>query len=402
MPDPTLLDTLFSGLGIVYTLAALAFVAALLPMTLIAWNLLHFKQAPRLSDPPPPDHAAPRVSLLIPARNEAAKIERTLDAVLASRGIDFEALVLDDQSDDDTAAIVQRIAQRDRRVRLIRGQSLPTGWNGKQHACWELARAARPDSDVLAWIDADVTLKPDALARAVAFMRQRSASLVSGFPHQRTITPLEKLVVPQIMLVLMGYLPMLMMRMSKSPGFGAGCGQFFIADRVAYESIGGHGSIRASMHDGVTLPRSFRKAGHVTDIFDATDIASCRMYDSARAVWAGFAKNATEGMAGSAAIWVWTALLFCGHVLPWLLVAEMGLGLLAPISTTAQVVIAAASALAAGCSVAMLIRFRESPIATLLRPLGVLVLLAIQWHARLRAWRGLPATWRSRDYPTAA
>lgn len=384
-------------LTLVHGLIALSFVASLLPITLITWNLSTFAKAPRRVRGAE-DVALPRVSLLIPARDEAAVIEQAVQAALASRDVDLEVIVLDDESGDETAAIVERLACDDPRVRLERGTALPSGWNGKQHACWRLSQLARPQSDVLAWIDADVLLKPDALSRSAAFLRRQGASLVSGFPHQRTDTLMERLVVPQIMLVLMGYLPMMMMRLSRSPGFGAGCGQFFVADRKAYVAVGGHGSIRASMHDGVTLPRAFRRAGHHTDIFDATDVASCRMYRTGTQVWAGFLKNATEGMAGNRSIWVWTALLLAGHVLPWVLVALLASGLLGEVDAFSQTVLVFSSIFAAACSVAMFIRFRESWIATLLRPVGVLTLLAIQWHARIRAWRGLPATWRARQY----
>ena len=87
------------------------------------------------------------------------------------------------------------------------------------------------------------------------------------------------------------------MRRSRHPAYGAGCGQLFLARREAYETAGGHAAIRATLHDGVKLPRAFRAAGLRTDLFDATDVASCRMYRNAGEVWRGLAKNATEGLA---------------------------------------------------------------------------------------------------------
>ncbi|MEX0742107.1 MAG: hypothetical protein WD079_04860, partial [Phycisphaeraceae bacterium] len=240
-----------------------------------------------------------------------------------------------------------------------------------------------------------------ALARTAAFMARTGAPLVSGFPHQVCRTWSEALVVPLIQLVLLGYLPLGQMRKSVSPSFAAGCGQLFMADRATYEKLGGHGTIRATLHDGIMLPRAFRLAGHHTDVFDAQDIARCRMYHSPRTVWDGFAKNATEGLATPIGIWVWTLLLFGGHVLPWLHgvtvlavrpeAAAGGAGIVA-VLTAAAVLLAVASNVMIGW------RFQQPWISVLLRPLGVMIMLAIQWYAYLRNMVGQPVSWRGRDY----
>src|SRR5439155_361198 len=115
---------------------------------------------------------------------------------LASRGVTVDVVVLDDHSEDDTAALVGAIARRDRRVRLLSAPPLPAGWCGKQHACHVLRGAAR--YDLLAFLDADVRLEPDGLARLAAFLRNSGADLVSGIPRQVTGTLLERLVIPLI------------------------------------------------------------------------------------------------------------------------------------------------------------------------------------------------------------
>src|SRR3954452_19777359 len=110
------------------------------------------------------------------------------------------------------------------------------------------------------------------------------------------------------------------MKLFIAPGFGAGCGQLFTARADAYAKSGGHREISTSLHDGVKLPRIFRRAGFFTDLFDATEVATCRMYRGGAEVWQGFSKNATEGMETPVVFTVWTALLAGGHVVPWLLV----------------------------------------------------------------------------------
>ncbi len=324
------------------------------------------------------------VSVLIPARNEEDNIGDAVAAVLANTGVTFELVVLDDGSTDGTAAILAGIS--DPRLRVIGGPPLPAGWSGKQHACAVLAQAAR--HDLLVFTDADVRLAPDALVRMAGFMERSPAGLASGFPQQVVRTWSEQLLLPLIHFLLLGFLPMTGMRRSCSEAFGAGCGQLFIARRPAYEQAGGHAAIRASLHDGLTLPRAFRRAGQMTDLFDATEIARCRMYRSAAELWAGLGKNATEGMARPAPLVVWTVILGGGQVLPAILMVT------AP-STPAM----AALVLGIGLRLVLAVRFRQPEVSAVLHPIGIVALLVVQWAAVVRSLRGRPAVWRGRAYP---
>ncbi len=281
-----------------------------------------------LRQPPPlPARRRPRtaplppISVLIPARNEERSIRAAVESVLASTGVDFELIVLDDASTDRTAEIVtELIPDSSGRLRLAHAPPLPPGWNGKQHACWSLAHLARYDT--LCFIDADVRLAPDALARMSAFSTAGPAKLVSGFPRQITDTWLEWLLLPLIHFVLLGFLPVSAMRKGTDPSFAAGCGQFLMVDRPAYFAAGGHAAIRETMHDGLRLPRLFRQHGFRTDLADLTHLADCRMYTDAAEVWQGLAKNATEGIAAPARILPISILSSLGEVAPFLLAAS--------------------------------------------------------------------------------
>jgi hypothetical protein len=268
---------------------------------------------------------------------------------------------------------------------------VPAGWNGKQHACAELARAAR--HDLLVFVDADVRLHPDALALLARERERRGAELLSGVPRQSTETFLERLLIPLIHFVLLGYLPIAGMRWSSRPAFAAGCGQLFVTRRAAYERAGGHRAIRASRHDGLELPRAYRRAGLHTDLCDVTELATCRMYRGATEVWQGLAKNATEGMATPGGIGPWTLLLAGGHVLPAVVVVGAALA-----GARLEGLALAAAALAAGYAtrVALAWRFRQSWLGVLLHPLAVAILLVIQWHALVREAAGRPFAWKGR------
>lgn len=356
------------------------------------WNLALYR-TPR----PAPPGRRPQISVLIPARDEEARLGPTLSSVLASRMVNLEVIVGDDHSADGTANLVRRIAAQDARVKLVRPPTLPPGWSGKQHACHFLSTQAQ--FDTLVFLDADVTLEPDALARIAAFLRRARADLVSGFPRQITDSFWEKLVIPQIHFLLIGFLPLIGLRRTRNPAFGAACGQLIAVRRDAYEKVGGHAAIRASRHDGVKLPRAFRRAGFRTDLFDATALARSRMYDSLGEIWPGFMKNATEGMATPVGLPVWTALLGGGQILPFLLLAwHYGV---APIPQLAFPMAAAAAGAVYLFRALLAARFRQSRLGVLLHPLGVAFMLTLQWAALLRAFRGRTATWRGREFSAA-
>ena len=367
-------------------LALLALVCVLIPTVLFMRNLRAYRP-PVLS---PDGRSGDSISVLIPARNEESTIAGALCSVLANRDVAFEVVVLDDHSTDRTAALVREFAQKDARVRLENAPPLPPGWCGKAHACAVLAeRASHP---LLFFMDADVRLAPDALVRLRSFLGTSGAALASGVPRQELGTFWEKLLIPLIHFVLLGFLPMSRMRRSTSPAYAAGCGQLFLARADAYRKCGGHERIRASLHDGVKLPRAFREAGFKTDLFDATELAACRMYQRGSEVFAGLAKNAVEGLAAPARILPVTALLFCGQVLPFLLLLSPGLQPVARIIATLAVLFALLPRLLA------VRRFAQSWSSALLHPFGVCVLLGIQWFALVNSWLGRPATWRGRSY----
>lgn len=358
-------------------LAAAALFLALGPFVLALVNLRRFCA-------PPLPNGRPAVSVLIPARNEEATIEATCRHVLASQGVDLDLIVLDDHSTDRTRAILAGIA--DPRLRVAPAQPLPRGWSGKQHACNQLGFLAT--HELMIFVDADVRLAPDAAARMAGFMEANDVGLASGFPRQVTITWSEVLLLPLIHFLLLGFLPMGLMRRSAHPAFGAGCGQLMIARKGDYLRAGGHAAIKTSLHDGIKLPRAFRAAGIGTGLFDASRLAECRMYDNARTLWEGLTKNATEGMATPIALPIWTVVLCGGQVLPMLLML------------TSPSLFAGAGVLASvGLRLILAVRLRQSVVSAVLHPAGVVGLLIIQWAALVRALRGRPSTWRGREYP---
>ena len=380
------------------TLVAVSVGLAAIPAVLTITNLRVFLPAPpseQAGTTARAGRAVPQVSVLVPARNEAAAIGQCMQAVLASRGVELELVILDDASTDGTAGIVEQLARNDSRVRLVCGRPLPPGWCGKQHACSQLAEAATHDTWV--FLDTDVLLTPDALSRCVAFLDASRAALASGFPRQVIGSFLEWLLLPLIHFVLLGFLPISRSRMENSPGLAAGCGQLFITRREGYLKAGGHAAIRASLHDGIKLPRAFRRVGLRTDIFDATDIAACRMYTRSIDVLKGLAKNATEGIGSPVTIMPFTILLTGGQIVPFVVVA-WGLATgWQEWPTWAVPAAVAAVAISYLPRILEAVRFRQSLTSALAHPLGIAVFLGIQWVSLARRLLGLQTSWRGRS-----
>ncbi|MCP4835491.1 MAG: glycosyltransferase [Phycisphaera sp.] len=385
-----------------WMMAAVAICGFALGLSLI--NLRRFAVAPAAAE----DDPGWSLTVCIPARNEAANLEECVRAVLRAADVDggsrTTVLVYDDGSEDETPAILARLAAEDPRVRAAETKPLPSGWNGKQHACDSMGRQAA--ADWLLLIDADVRLAPDALARTRAAAHRRTGAnpepaLLSAFPRERTGGLGEAMVIPLIHFILMSYLPFGRMRNSLDPAASAACGQYMLVRRDAWMEIGGHASIRGSMHDGVLLPRMFRRGGHATDIFDATDIVECRMYDGFAETWSGFVKNAYEGLGNVMLLLLLTILHLGGHVAPWFVAVIGAFGLVfdveIPVSRAAFGLAFAAIGLQVVQRIAIAGRFRQDRRVVALHAPSLVLLTLIQWWSLAmhlsgrRSWRGRTA-----------
>ncbi len=195
-------------------LAIFSLAMAAIPCYCALGNLQEYLPAPRshsIGNSVPPL----AVSVLVPARNEELGIRESLLSILASRGVDFEAILLDDHSTDRTVEIARELASRDSRLRVESAPPLPPGWCGKQHACHVLSTLAR--HQLWVFLDADVRLRPDALLRMTNFIENNRVALASGIPRQETVTFSERLLIPLVHFILLGFLPLRRMRRSAHP-----------------------------------------------------------------------------------------------------------------------------------------------------------------------------------------
>lgn len=239
-----------------------------------------------LRRPPRGASVAERVAVLLPARDEAERIEPCLRALLAQRGVpDLRVIVLDDGSTDGTAEVARSAG-----AEVVTGDPLPPGWLGKPHACQRLADLA-PDAGALVFVDADVVLAPDAVAGAVSALRAGGFGLLSAYPKIVARTAGERLVQPLLQWSWLTFLPLRAMERSPRPSLAAAGGQFLVADRAAYARAGGHAAVRDQVVEDVALARAVKRSGGRIALADGSRVATCRMYRSWRELDAGYTKS---------------------------------------------------------------------------------------------------------------
>lgn len=240
--------------------------------------------------PPPAARVAERVSVLLPVRDEAHRVGSCLSALLASTHLpDLELLVLDDGSTDGTGDVVRRVAAGDPRLRLLDGRPPPPSWLGKPHACAQLAAAAT--GSVLIFVDADVVVAPDGVARTVGLLRSAGLDLVSPYPRQLADGAAERLVQPLLQWSWLTFLPLRLAERSPRPSLAAANGQVLCVDAAAYRRAGGHAAVRGAVVEDVGLLRAVKRAGGRGTVADGTAVAVTRMYDGWAELSDGYAKS---------------------------------------------------------------------------------------------------------------
>ena len=346
----------------------------------------------RLSAYPPPP-CTPRVSVLIPARDEVETIGPCLRSLLAQDYPDFEVLVLDDGSTDGMGAVLAELEAQDRRLRVLQGQPLPECWLGKHWACWQLAEAAT--GDLLLFTDADTRHAPGTLRAAVAALEAEEADLVTGFVEQEVVSWGERLTVPVAFWCFFCVLPVGVAHRVRFPGLSLTNGQFMFFRRVAYEAVGGHEAVRTNPVDDIALGRRVKGAGLRWRLVDGVEFVRCRMYRSFHQALEGFSKNLFAAfdfrLLEYLFVWLWMTLLVW-EPLAVLMLKATGI----PLSQFAlwPAVLAVAEMLALWTIAMSRLRFQRY--LALLYPLSVLLFLfvalrSLAWTAAGRAaWKGRP------------
>ena len=327
--------------------------------------------------------ASKRVSVLIPARNEAANLMTLLPSLLESPLVNLEILVLDDRSSDGTADVVQRFTSSDPRVRLLDGLPLPDGWLGKNWACHQLARAAT--GDALIFTDADTRWHagaPNAIARQL-----ETCDALCAWPRQAISDPISRLIQPLQQWSLIAFLPLFFVPVQRFTVAVAANGQCLAFTRSGYQIIGGHEAVKRDLLEDMALARGVKRSRLRFRLLNGARAITTRMYSSAGDALNGYAKNVYPAFGGTALAFIAAALfnLALGVApLVWLLISwRLEAALCVLLSLTARVI----SDWRCGYD----LRF------TALHPFGLLVWLLIGAVSMRRFVTG-KVSWKGRSY----
>jgi len=370
---PALADAFFVAAGAVWVLVDLS----LLRDVLAVPRLPATKAAPR-----------PSVTAVVPARDEAERIEGTVRGLLRSTDVDLQVVVVDDRSADGTAEIVARLAALDPRVELVRVDSLPAGWLGKPHACQRGGERAR--GEWILFTDGDIHMAPDVVARAVAAARRERVEHVVLTPGVDRPTIPARAALACFALGLIGPLA----RANRDERYGwAGIGAFNLVEARAWRAIGGHTRLAYEVVDDMKLGLLLRRGGSKTRGFLAGREVRAAWGRSAREILRLLEKNQFAffgfDVAGTAAFVVAASALWIAGPLGF--VHGGAFGHLAGWTWLALVVPAGLAAARDG----------ESPLHAVWAPLGTPVLLASIVRSAWTTLRRGGVVWRGTLYPLA-
>ncbi len=337
-----------------------------------------------------------RVFVLIPARNEAGVIANTVKSLLAQAYPALNVIVLDDGSDDGTGDLARAAAAGDVRLRVLSGSALMEGWLGKNWACHQLAQSALGEAsdpdDVLIFTDADVTWRPGALAALIDEITRNQVDLLTVWSTQITRTWGERLVVPLMALVILGYLPSPLVNRTPWTAFAAANGQCLAFRRRAYQAVGGHAAVRDRIVEDITFARRIKAKKMRLWMADGAGLIVCRMYTSWSQVRDGYAKNIVAGYGSVAG-------LIAGAIFHWLVflmpLILLTVALLIPDLLLNRVWLFALTALGIGVRALTAAVTRQRIIDALWMPVSVILMTriaaqALYWQARYGGvrWKG--------------
>jgi len=273
--------------------------AWLIAMTVLISRALRQRTLFReLSKPLIPCPQTPGVTIIVPARNEAANIGRCLESLLAQTypAECLRIIAADDDSTDETPEIISNFTS-DGRVSLIAVPPLPSGWTGKSHACWVAANAAVDDSEWLCFVDADIEGCPDLITAAVSVALTEGIAFLSLTPRQKLETFSERLIMPCGLYVL-GFSQDLSKVNSPEGSDVTATGQFILVRSSVYRAIGGHRAVKDDICEDLELARLAKTHGYKTKLLGGTALYSTRMYTGWKSLWLGITKNLTIMVGG--------------------------------------------------------------------------------------------------------
>ncbi len=352
-------------------------------------DISNFKLPGKIKDDPP------LVSVLIPARNEEKNINKCIKAFIKQDYPNFEIVVLDDNSSDDTYNIVKKLSKQNKNIRIFKGKPLPPGWLGKSYACHQLSRLAR--GDYFIFTDADTYHYPNSISSSLAALLINNLDALCPFPRQIMITIHERMTVSFMNFAILLFMPLSLIRKSKKPLFCTGIGQYILFKREVYFGMGGHAAVRGKILEDVHITKKTKEMGYSYMIFDGRKIIFCRMYRNFKQVLAGYSRFLFSAfdyniyMMSIAVIFFILLFLLPNIFLPMGLIVyhwprEIILAIIAQIGIVSLIRLINA------------LRFKEKIFDILLSPLSIVYLILMAFNSFFQSKFGNGIYWKGRTY----
>lgn len=351
-----------------------------------------------------PPNPAPRLSVLVAAKDEQDNIERCITTLLNQDYPNFEVIAIDDRSTDATPDILRRLELgANRRLRVVTVRSCPAGWCGKNHAMREGVAAC--SGDWLLFTDADCRqVSGRTLSMTMRETMEHNLDFLSVTPVLETVTAWDKITQPVCALVLIiWFLP----RRVNDPACGTAYanGAFMLLRRSCYDAIGGHEQVRDRFNEDIHLARLAKQNGFRLRVMENDGLYITRMYRTAAESWRGWSRiffgclGSLPRLAASATLLVFLTILPAIS----LLVSLIGLVRSAPNRLYEWSI---AALLCAGVVILIqmvtwrwygLLKIRR--LWSLTYAFGATVTLGMLLNAMLKAAGATGTTWRGTTYP---
>lgn len=231
----------------------------------------------------------PLVSILIPARNEEKNIKVILDDLLQQQYKNIEIIVYDDDSEDNTAIILETYSKKDKRIKWIKGNELPESWLGKNYGCHNLA--LQSTGTYLLFVDSDIRVSNDIITNSIAYLQQKKLVLLSIFPKQEMGSIGEKLTVPIMNWILLSLLPVFLIKNCSWKSFSAANGQFMLFEANQYKKHYWHKIVKNEKVEDIKIQKLMKKEKYKVHTLLGHKNIRCRMYENYKDGINGFSKN---------------------------------------------------------------------------------------------------------------
>jgi chlorobactene glucosyltransferase len=267
----------------------------------------------------------PKVSILVPARNEEKNIKKCIESMLSQDYDDFEIIALDDSSTDNTFKILEKLAEKDKRIVAVRGKPLKEGWLGKNWACFQMSKEA--NGEYLLFTDADTLHKSDMLNVVTKFAVKNNVDLLTGFMRQEARSIGEKVTIPMTFWGVNALKPLFLNEIAKTPKVSAAHGTFMFFKKSAYEKIGAHKAVKGEVLEDFALSQEIVKYHLKLSFLDLSGVSSCRLYTNFKDAYRGISRGVFRGIGYHIALFMVFALfLSLATLLPLLIIRSALLG----------------------------------------------------------------------------